>query len=71
MGLSSEERIDRLETTVALQDNVLEKLSAAYGEQQMQLHRLEQEIERLRKQVAQMEPSKIRDAADEEPPPHY
>ncbi len=70
-AMTPDQRLDKLETMVALQDDLLEKLDYAYGEQQLQLHRLSEEVVRLRKQLMSMEPSKIRSAAEEEPPPHY
>lgn len=69
---SNEERIERLETALALQDQTVEELNRFIIAQQKQIADLEKKIEIM---VAQMKD--LREAVahatpvDDSPPPHY
>lgn len=69
--MSVEERLISLESTVAFQEDLLTKLNELVSKQQLELHRLEGQLEELRTQLREIQPSVVRDAADESPPPHY
>ncbi len=69
--MSVEERLINLESTVAFQDDLLAKLNELVSKQQLELHQLESKLEELRGQLREIQPSMVRDGADEPPPPHY
>lgn len=69
--VSVEERLIHLETTVAFQEDLLSKLNELVSKQQLELHQLERLLEELRAQLRELQPSTVRDAAEEPPPPHY
>lgn len=69
--MSVEERLIHLETTVAFQEDLLSKHIELLSKQQLELHQLEKQLDELRAQLREIQPSVVRDAADESPPPHY
>lgn len=63
------ERINKLESLVALQDNTIAQLNSEVFRQQQDITRLGQRIEVLEKKLEQLEmPDRI---AGNEPPPHW
>ncbi|OGQ77223.1 MAG: hypothetical protein A2289_24050 [Deltaproteobacteria bacterium RIFOXYA12_FULL_58_15] len=66
-----EERIIRLETTVAFNEQTLAELNDFVSAQQMQLQELAEELRRLGERVRLLTPSDPPSPKDEPPPPHY
>lgn len=66
-----EERIERLESLVALQDRTIEKLSDALFEQQQLVADLQKAFERLAGKVREMDATMDQGRGPEAPPPHY
>ncbi len=64
------DRIDRLESQLAFQDDLLETLNRLVAEQQTSLLLLQREIIALRQRVQQIEGPVVVNA-NEPPPPHY
>lgn len=66
-----EDRIERLENLVALQDRTIEKLSDSIFEQQQQIDGLQKVIERLAGKLREMDANMDQGIGPEAPPPHY
>jgi SlyX protein len=66
-----EERIERLESLLALQDRTMENLSNTLFEQQQQIATLEKALERLAGKLREMDASIDQSGGQETPPPHY
>ncbi|WP_404363681.1 SlyX family protein [Marinobacter sp.] len=66
-----EARMDELETRLAFQDDLIGALSDQVARQEMDLRKLWEAKQLLRKQLTEMSPSNIKSEADEAPPPHY
>ncbi|WP_319469367.1 SlyX family protein [uncultured Pseudodesulfovibrio sp.] len=66
-----EERIERLENIVSLQDRTMEKLSDTIFEQQQQITMLEKAMERLAGKLREMDAALDQGAGNDAPPPHY
>ncbi|MFW5738750.1 MAG: SlyX family protein [Myxococcota bacterium] len=66
-----DDRTIELETTVAYQGERIAKLEKIVSTQELELHKLKEAVERIRKQVIELEPSLVSNADDEAPPPHY
>ena len=66
-----EEKLRKLEETVAFQDDLIERLNATVGEQQIALHRLTERFEKLEDHIRSIQPSVGQAVKDETPPPHY
>ena len=68
-----EERVERLESEIALQDRAMEKLQTFVDEQQRQIVLLEDKVELLTRKVLELQAvleSGV-PAASDPPPPHY
>ncbi len=65
------DRIDRLESQLAFQDDLLETLNRLVAEQQTSLLLLQRELLALRQRVQQIEGPMVAVSANEPPPPHY
>ncbi|MCK0512783.1 SlyX family protein [Aromatoleum buckelii] len=66
-----EERLTKIETKIALSEDLLEELNLAVYRQQQQIDRLQQQILELHRQLAAATPGdRPRDLRDEIPP-HY
>lgn len=63
-------RIEKLETTIAFQDQAIEELSAALTEHYKQIAALKRELHNLGAALRDMEAHPAL-AAKEPPPPHY
>lgn len=72
MGTEAElsARIEKLETTVAFQDQAIEELSAALTEHYKQIEALKRELHNLGAALRDVEAHPAL-AAKEPPPPHY
>jgi SlyX protein len=66
-----EERIEKLETQIAFQDDTIEQLNQSLIRQQEDINRLIKIIERMRAQLESLQPETVIDQALETPPPHY
>ena len=64
-----EERINQLESLLALQDNTIQQLNNEVFRQQQDISRLLRRMERLETRLEEMAPS--RDIAGQERPPHW
>ena len=62
--------IEELQTRIAFQEDLIQKLDDALGTQQREIMDLKQQLTLLVSQIRQIEQN-IPDAADDEPPPHY
>jgi SlyX protein len=65
-----EERLTRIESKIALAEDVIEELNHTVFRQQQQIDRLQQQIVQLHRQMAAGAPGERRDLRDEIPP-HY
>lgn len=63
------ERLERLESRVAFQDQTIEDLNAVITEQWTVIEQLRRKLEMMEEQVRSG--SFIADPANEKPPPHY
>ncbi len=66
-----EERIERLESVVALQDRTIEKLSDRVFEQQQQIRDREKFVERLVGKIRELDTDMDQSGPLDVPPPHY
>ncbi|MGL1863579.1 MAG: SlyX family protein [Pseudodesulfovibrio sp.] len=66
-----EERIERLENLVTLQDRTIEKLNDTLFEQQQQIRDLEQLMKRLAGKLREIDDNLDQGGGPEAPPPHY
>jgi len=64
-------RITELETMVAFHERTIESLSSVLHEQQKALDELGRRLDHTESKLEEVEPSNIKDLADESPPPHY
>jgi len=65
-----EDRLNRIESKIALSEDLLEELNLTVFRQQQQIDRLQQQIVDLHRQLASGSPGERRDLR-EEIPPHY
>ncbi len=65
-----EDRLTRIESKIALAEDLLEELNLTVYRQQQQIDRLQQRIVQLQRQLAEVAPGERRDLRDEIPP-HY
>ena len=63
------ERLEKLETRVAFQDQTIEELNAVITEQWMVIEQMRRKFELMEEQLRSG--SYIADPASEKPPPHY
>jgi SlyX protein len=66
-----QERIVELESKVAFQDELINRLDEILVAQRDELDRLSERVRRLEEQVKAGGASMIRPEAEETPPPHY
>lgn len=66
-----EERLTELETRAMYQERTIQELNDMVYRQELAIVRLQQEMERLRQQLAVATPSINRTEEEETPPPHY
>lgn len=72
--MSDQDRLDELETRVAFQEESLQQLSAALGDQQLQIARLEDTCKALLERVKSLQGAIDELSGDTIPaerPPHY
>lgn len=64
-------RVEELETKIMFQDDLIEKLNQSLIEQQNDIRKLTQIIERMANQLEDISEPNVIDANLETPPPHY
>jgi len=64
-------RLDELETRLAFQDDTIQSLNDALGQQQIDLDRMQRSLQLVAKRQSDMASLMPDDAAGEQPPPHY
>ncbi|GEM_PF-1623758 len=65
------ERLIELETRCAHQEELLDKLNASVGDQQLQLNKLQSSLKLLLVKFSNLEPDNIKNSGEQELPPHY
>ncbi|KFL28677.1 SlyX family protein [Paradevosia shaoguanensis] len=66
-----EARLEKLETTIAYQDETIEELNKAVTDLWQQLEALRRDMSKLTEQLREVEGHPALAAQDEPPPPHY
>jgi len=66
-----EERMERLESLVALQDRTIEKLSDSLFEQQQQIADMERQMKRMGDKIRELDANLDQSGGLDAPPPHY
>lgn len=66
-----EKRIDELEQRYMHQDKTIQELNEIVCRQDLEIELLKREISIIKEQTLLMQPSSVRDADQETPPPHY
>ncbi|WP_272701543.1 SlyX family protein [Desulfovibrio sp. Fe33] len=66
-----DDKIERLESLIALQDRTMEKLSDQIFDQQKQIDDLKRLVERLAQKVRNMDEEMENGGPVDVPPPHY
>ncbi len=69
--MNIDERVMKLEETVAFQDDIINKLNDTVAEQELLLHKLDKKLSALETHVREAMPSLTISAKDDVPPPHY
>ncbi|AFJ02455.1 hypothetical protein Q7C_1305 [Methylophaga frappieri] len=63
--------IIELQTRLAFQDGIIDQLNQVVTRQQIQIDRLQRQLEKLSGQVENLHQAQLIRQADESPPPHY
>jgi len=71
MSTELEARMERLETTIAFQDQTIEDLTQALAEHYKLIESLRRELVNLGAQLREVESHPALSAGREPPPPHY
>ncbi|CAK3819545.1 protein SlyX [Vibrio crassostreae] len=66
-----ESRVNDLECQLAFQEQTIEELNEALGQQQMLITRMQDQMKFVVGKVKNMDGSNLADASEETPPPHY
>jgi SlyX protein len=64
-------RIDDLEYKVAFQEETIDTLNNALSEQQLQLSKMQEQMQFIVGKLRSMSSSNMADESEETPPPHY
>lgn len=64
-------RMDELETRLAFQDELIETLSGQVAQQELDIRKLWEAKQHLKKQLSEIAPSNLKREDEEAPPPHY
>ena len=64
-------RMDELETRLAFQDELINTLSDQVAQQELDIRKLWEAKQYLKKQLSEIAPSNIKREDQEMPPPHY
>ncbi|MFC4260568.1 SlyX family protein [Marinobacter lacisalsi] len=63
--------MDELETRLAFQDELIETLSDQVAQQELDIRKLWEAKQHLKKQLSEIAPSNLKGEDEEAPPPHY
>ncbi len=66
-----ESRFEDMESRIAFQEDLLQKLDDALGQQQQQIFELKEDIRRLNEIIVNLEGALPAPGEDDGPPPHY
>lgn len=66
-----DEQLIELETKIAFQEDLIQKLSEAVNRHEKELYQVRRELKTMRDQLSQQADSHLADIKDEPPPPHY
>jgi uncharacterized coiled-coil protein SlyX len=66
-----DERITDIEIQLMHQENTIQQLNEVITSQQQAIEKLQLDIRRIMEHLRSISPSVVRDASEEEPPPHY
>ena len=64
-------RMNELETRLAFQDELINTLSDQVAQQELDIRKLWEAKQHLKKQLSEVAPSNVRSEDEEAPPPHY
>ncbi|WP_189576934.1 SlyX family protein [Marinobacter zhanjiangensis] len=64
-------RMDELETRLAFQDELINTLSDQVAQQELDIRKLWDAKQHLKKQLSEIAPSNLKLEDEEAPPPHY
>ncbi len=65
------QRITDIEIQLMHQENTIQQLNEVIAVQQQAIEKLQSDVKRIVEHLRSMAPSLVRDAGEEEPPPHY
>jgi SlyX protein len=66
-----EVRINDLECQLAFQEQTIEELNDALGQQQLQISRMQEQMTFMIGKIKSLSSSNLADQSEETPPPHY
>ncbi len=66
-----EERITDIEIQLMHHERMIEELNEVVTRQQAKIEELQGDVRLIMQQLRTISPSAVKDAEDEEPPPHY
>jgi uncharacterized coiled-coil protein SlyX len=66
-----EERITDIEIQLMHQENTIQQLNEVITMQQQAIEKMQTDIRLIMEHLRSLSPSVVRDASEEEPPPHY
>lgn len=66
-----DKRITDIEIQLMHQENMIQQLNEVISGQQQAIEKLQTDVKLIVDHLRSITPSTVRDAADEEPPPHY
>ncbi len=66
-----DERITDIEIQLMHQENTIQQLNEVITVQQQAIEKMQSDIRRIMEHLRSISPSVVRDASEEEPPPHY
>jgi SlyX protein len=65
------ERITDIEIQLMHHENTIQQLNEVVTRQQLEIENLQADFKQMMQHLQKIYPSIVRDAQDEEPPPHY
>lgn len=70
-GDDMNDRIIDVEIQLMHHENTIQQLNEVIAAQQIAIDKMQTDIKRIMEHLRTISPSLVRDASDEEPPPHY